>query len=43
MRIKRPIPEEPVKAVADPIFLHVAILSLVLAIVGATSSILSDG
>ena len=45
MRIKRPfvIPEEPVKAVADPIFLHVAIVSLVLAIIGATCAILSDG
>ena len=43
MRIKNPIPEEPVKAVADPIFLHVAIVSLVLAIIGATCAILSDG
>ena len=44
MRIKRPIiPEEPVKVVADPIFQHVAIVSLVLAIIGAICAILSDG
>ena len=46
MRLKRPpniLPERPVKLDADPIFLHFAIASLVLAITGAVGSILREG
>ena len=44
MRLKRQfIQESPVKLYADPIFLHCAITSLVLAIIGTVGSILSEG
>ena len=44
MRLKRHlIAERPVKLDADPIFLHFAIASLVLAITGAVGAILSYG
>lgn len=44
MRLKRQIiQEDRVKLNADPIFLHFAIASLVLAIIGAAGAILSDG
>ena len=46
MRLKRQpylIEETRVKLYADPIFLHIAITSLVLAIIGAIGAILSQG
>ena len=45
MRLKRTLIQEsaPVKLDADPIFLHFAIASLVLAITGAVGSILREG
>ena len=41
MRLKRLIQESTVKLYAEPIFLHFAIASLVLAIIGTVGSILS--
>ena len=43
MRLKRLIQESTVKLYAEPIFLHFAIASLVLAIIGTVGSILSEG
>ena len=43
MRLKRHlIAERPVKLYADPIFLHFAIASLILAITGAVGAVLSQ-